>query len=66
MDKRYPRGHIHTKQWNGIGESIDIQPVGILYMLPGKTDTILLPWHTVERIEYETIPEELRDKADAK
>jgi len=62
MKKRYPRGKIITKTWSGIGEAIDLKEYGIFYLKEGTNDTIFLPHHKIDRIEYEEIPKELRNE----
>jgi len=61
QSKRYPRGKIFTAKWTGIIENIDLGEKGILYNLENKDETVFMPYHMVQRIEYETIPKELRD-----
>lgn len=61
QNKRYPRGKLFTAKWTGVVERIELQEHGVFYMLEGKEDTIFIPYHMVQRIEYEEIPKELRD-----
>ena len=61
MEKRYPRGMIFGKNgWSGIGELIELKEVGIFYYKEGEEITIFVPYDSIDRIQYEEIPKELR------
>ena len=64
MKKRYPRGHIYSKNgWSGIGEEIEQSEHGIYYFAINTTEpTIFVPYSSIDRIKYDTIPKELRAK----
>ena len=66
-EKRYPRGHIHTrtKEKSVIGELIEHKPEGVYYCDNGETNTIFVPYSNISRIEYHDVPEHLLKAAQA-
>jgi len=66
MEKRYPRGMIYSKNgWSGLGEDIMLGDHGILYSDEGKINTIFVPYTSIDRIKYDTIPQHIIDKMKA-
>jgi len=62
MEKRYPRGMIYSTTGSGIGEDITLGDNGILYSDEGKKNTVFAPYSSIDRIKYETIPQEVLDE----
>lgn len=62
QEKRYPRGRIIFSQGQTEAELIEQAENGILYVEIGKTDTIFIPYHRINAIYYDTIPEEQRNE----
>lgn len=66
MEKRYPRGMIYsTNGWSGLGENIDLTPNGVMWMAEDDDITNFAPYTSIDRIRYETIPQEILDEARA-
>jgi len=62
MEKRYPRGKLYTTtKWNGVIENIELAHGGIFYNLVGSNTTTFIPLSSVERLVYDTPPQEIID-----
>ncbi len=65
IEKRYPRGNIFLSGGKTVtGESIMQDKYGINFFKVGKSKTIFIPYDKVERIDYEVVPEKLRQAED--
>lgn len=66
MKKRYPRGKVFSNSgWSGMAENIELRTHGVFYSMVGSDTTEFAPYTSIDRIKYESIPQEVRDEHEA-